>query len=169
MSQYYVALLRGINVGRAKRVAMADLRLMVEGLGYTDVRSLLNSGNVVFRAEGTSAPEAAAAIEEALVLRLGVAARVFVLDSEELAAIVAANPLLDVADNHARLMVFLLGDPAQRERLAALAEQDWAASSWRWASAPPMSGAPTASWIAPRRRRWENNWETARRPATGIP
>jgi len=125
MSQRYVALLRGINVGRAKRVAMADLRLLVEELGYTEVRSLLNSGNVVFRAQGVSAPEAAAAIEEAMVLRLGVAARVFVLDREELAAIVTANPLLGVADNHARLMVFLLGDPVQRERLAALAEQDW--------------------------------------------
>jgi uncharacterized protein (DUF1697 family) len=104
---------------------MADLRLLVEELGYTEVRSLLNSGNVVFRAQGVSAPEAAAAIEEAMVLRLGVAARVFVLDREEMAAIVTANPLLGVADNHARLMVFLLGDPAQRERLAALAEQDW--------------------------------------------
>ena len=43
-----VALIRGINVGRAKRVAMADLRALVEGLGYRDVDTLLNSGNVVF-------------------------------------------------------------------------------------------------------------------------
>lgn len=125
MSHSYVALLRGINVGRAKRVAMADLRQLVEGLGYTKVRTLLNSGNVVFEAQGVTAVGAAAAIEEALVLKLGVAARVFVLEREELAAIVAANPLLDVADNHARLMVFVLGDPAQAGRLAALAEHDW--------------------------------------------
>ena len=125
MSQCYVALLRGINVGRAKRVAMADLRQIVEGLGYANVRSLLNSGNVVFHADATAAAAAAAAIEEALVLKLGVASRVIVLDSDELAAIVAANPLLDVADNHSRLMVFVLGDPAQRARLEALAEQDW--------------------------------------------
>ena len=45
MSQRYVALVRGINVGRAKRVAMADLRSVVAGLGYTDVRTLLNSGS----------------------------------------------------------------------------------------------------------------------------
>jgi len=121
----YVALLRGINVGRAKRIAMADLRLLVVGLGYTRVRSLLNSGNVVFEADGGAAIEAARAIEEALVLKLGVAARVFVLAQDELAAIVAANPLLDVADDHARLFVFLLGESAQRERLAALAGQDW--------------------------------------------
>lgn len=79
-SQCYIAFLRGINVGRAKRIAMADLRVLVEGLGYSGVRSVLNSGNVVFRAAGTSASAAAAAIEEALVLKLGVAARVFVLE-----------------------------------------------------------------------------------------
>jgi uncharacterized protein (DUF1697 family) len=43
-----VALLRGINVGRAKRVAMADLRDLVAGLGHANVRTVLNSGNVVF-------------------------------------------------------------------------------------------------------------------------
>ena len=45
----WIALLRGINVGTAKRVAMADLRRIVEDLGYQDVATLLNSGNVVFR------------------------------------------------------------------------------------------------------------------------
>ena len=42
----WIALLRGVNVGRAKRVAMADLRSLLEGLGCTEVRTLLNSGNV---------------------------------------------------------------------------------------------------------------------------
>lgn len=42
-----VALISGINVGRAKRVAMSELRALVEGLGYRNVRTLLNSGNVV--------------------------------------------------------------------------------------------------------------------------
>ena len=43
-----VALFRGINVGRTKRIAMADLRGVLESLGYTRVRTLLNSGNAVF-------------------------------------------------------------------------------------------------------------------------
>ena len=43
----YVALLRGINVGRNKRIAMADLRSLCEGLGFEHVRTLLQSGNVV--------------------------------------------------------------------------------------------------------------------------
>ncbi|HSD71146.1 MAG TPA: DUF1697 domain-containing protein, partial [Thermoanaerobaculia bacterium] len=45
MRRRHVALIRGINVGRAKRVAMADLRALVGDLGYGDVRTLLNSGN----------------------------------------------------------------------------------------------------------------------------
>ena len=46
----HVALLRGINVGKAKRIAMADLKTLMERLGYREVRTLLNSGNVVFTA-----------------------------------------------------------------------------------------------------------------------
>jgi uncharacterized protein (DUF1697 family) len=52
MADRQEALIRGINLGRAKRVAMADLRALVEGLGYGDVRTLLNSGNVVFTTPG---------------------------------------------------------------------------------------------------------------------
>src|SRR5690349_14221248 len=113
-SKRYIALLRGINVGRAKRVAMADLRKLVGDLGYTEVRSVLNSGNVVFSGPARPQDEVAAEIEEALVLKLGVAARVLVLEREELGAIVAANPLLDVASDHARLLIFILvGDHAR--------------------------------------------------------
>lgn len=62
----HVALIRGINVGRAKRVAMADLRALVEDLGYGDVRTLLNSGNVVFTSARRPPAKAAARIEEGL-------------------------------------------------------------------------------------------------------
>ena len=48
MASRQVALLRGINVGRANRVTMVDLRALFETMGYIDVRTLLNSGNVVF-------------------------------------------------------------------------------------------------------------------------
>ena len=64
-----VALLRGVNVGAAKRVAMADLRALVEGLGYGGVRTLLNSGNVVYDAPGVAPAAAAARIERVLANR----------------------------------------------------------------------------------------------------
>jgi len=52
VAQRWVALLRGINVGKAKRVGMADLRTVVEELGYTDVKTVLATGNIVL-ATGT--------------------------------------------------------------------------------------------------------------------
>jgi uncharacterized protein (DUF1697 family) len=126
MAGRQIALIRGINVGRAKRVAMADLRAVVEDLGYRDVRTLLNSGNVVFAAPGAAGGDAAGRIEKAMAMRLGVSARVTVLSARELAAAVADNPLLAVADDPSRLFVAVLNQPADRKRLEPLARQDWA-------------------------------------------
>ncbi len=121
----YIVLLRGVNVGRAKRVAMGDLCKLIAGLGYADVRSVQNSGNVVFSSAPLSPAEAARTIEEELVLKLGVAARVFVLDREELDAIVNDNPLLPLARDHSRLLVFLLPDSGVRDQVAPLCEREW--------------------------------------------
>ena len=127
MPSKHVALIRGINVGKAKRVAMADLRALVERLGYTDVSTLLNSGNVVFTASGSTAPDAAERIEEGLAKRLKVPARVTVLAAKELAAVVKENSLHDVATNPSRLLVAVLFDPADAKRLLPLAKQAWGA------------------------------------------
>ena len=121
----YVALLRGVNVGRAKRVSMTDLRALVEGLGYTEVRTLLNSGNVVFTAKGAPKGDPASRIEKALATKIGVSSRVTVLNAAELAAIVKDNPLLEAADNPSRFLVAVLNDKSNRKRLEPLLEQDW--------------------------------------------
>lgn len=126
MAERMVALLRGINVGRAKRVGMADLRALVEGLGFRDVRTLLNSGNVVFTAPRPVAPDRTAErIETALAERTGVSARVTVVTAAELDAAVAANPLARIADEPARFLVAFLNKPAHRAKLEALAKEDW--------------------------------------------
>ena len=57
---------------------------------------------------------------------LGVSARVTVITADELSEVVEANPLPETADNHSRLLVAVLADPADRARLAPLARQDWA-------------------------------------------
>lgn len=124
-SKRYIALLRGVNVGRAKRVAMADLRTLIADLGYTDVHSVLNSGNVIFSGPPVPHEAVARAIEEALVLKLGVAARTLVLGADTLAAIVAGNPLLGVAGDHARLLVAIVPDAQARESIAGLCARDW--------------------------------------------
>jgi uncharacterized protein (DUF1697 family) len=121
----YIVLLRGVNVGRAKRIAMADLRKLIADLGYDHVRSLLNSGNVVFTGPAKAHDTVAAEIEEALVLKLGVAARTVVLSCDELDGIISSNPLLDLATDHSRLLTFILAGPHVREAVAALCGQDW--------------------------------------------
>ena len=129
MNSSYCALLRGINVGKAKRIAMADLRAVVAGLGYTDGQTLLNSGNVVFRAPaGTVPAEAAAQIQAGIAARIGVVARVTVLTAAELAAIIAENPFgLDVAPDPSRLLVSVANTPADLAKLGPLAQQAWGA------------------------------------------
>lgn len=121
----HIALLRGINVGRAKRIAMADLRQLIGKLGYTDVRTLLNSGNIVFSGALESPELAASAIEEAIVLKLGVAATVIVLSCDELDAIIDANPLVPIAADSARLLTFVVTDASALASLAPVCEQQW--------------------------------------------
>lgn len=124
MPATHAALIRGINVG-GKRVAMADLRTLVTGLGYTGVRTLLNSGNVVFSTRASPAT-AASRLEAGMASELGVTARVVVLTAAEVAEIVRKNPLANVATNPSRLLVSVLANPADRRRLAPLLRQRWA-------------------------------------------
>ena len=126
MSHFQIALLRGINVGKAKRVAMADLRKLVEGLGYGNVSTLLNSGNVVFTTPRAAAGNAAAKIEKAIAEEIGVGCRVIVISATELAAAIAENPLVDLADKHSRLMVGVLAESVDLTKLKLLSKQNWA-------------------------------------------
>jgi uncharacterized protein (DUF1697 family) len=119
-----VAFLRGINVGRAKRVAMADLRKLLGDLGFAQVRTVLNSGNVVYDGGKVAPADAAARIEEALVLKLGVAARVTVLSASQFAELIEQNTLAPAADA-ARLLALVLNNPADLQRLAPLMQQPW--------------------------------------------
>jgi len=121
-----VALLRGINVGRAKRIAMAELRTLFVSLGYGDVRTLLNSGNVVFTTADERPARSIVRIEQALHDQLGLASRVTVLDATAIDTIIGENPLLDVATNHSRLMATVLTDPKGMSKLAPVLDADWA-------------------------------------------
>ena len=124
MAQTQIALLRGINVGRAKRIAMADLRARIAALGYRDVRTLLNSGNVVYTAPRAGTAAAAKRIQEALASS-GLIARVTVVDAAQLDTIVAENPLVARSDNHARLFVSFVNEPGGIARLAGLTKRAW--------------------------------------------
>ena len=110
MSANRIALLRGINVGPRQRVKMPELRELIEGLGYTDVRTLVQSGNVVFTARAKPAT-LEQKLEQEIEKQLGVDPKVVVRTRDELAAAIEANPF-DVPDDPRNLHVtFLSGEP----------------------------------------------------------
>jgi uncharacterized protein (DUF1697 family) len=116
----FVALLRGVNVGKAKRVPMAELRALLTGLGHTGVATLLNSGNAVFSAAKGTPARHAAEIAAALSTRLKVEAPVIVKSAKELAAIVAGNPLAEGAADPSRLLVAFVQEAGVLPGLGAI-------------------------------------------------
>lgn len=130
----YVVLLRGINVGRHRRIAMSDLRALLVGLGYGDVRTHLQSGNVVLES-GKSPEQLRRTIEKALADEFEVDVEIFVRTRDELADVIARDPLGDVADDPSRYLVSFLSaepDPARvREAAAADVGQERFAVSGR--------------------------------------
>lgn len=121
----YVALFRGINVGKAKRLAMADLRALLGKLGYSQVATLLNSGNAVFSATGGTAAAHAGRIREAVSRKLGVDALVIVKSAREIGGIISANALEKIATDPSRLLVAITQDSRALAKVAALADAKW--------------------------------------------
>ena len=118
MATRQVALLRGINLGRSRRIAMADLRKMVSALGYADVSTHMQSGNVVLSTE--DAPDVVArAIESAIARETSFDVSVLVRTRAEMDGVVADNPLADVVTDPARLLVAFLSIPPERSWLDA--------------------------------------------------
>lgn len=115
-----VVLLRGVNVGRAKRVPMAAFRTLLQELGFASVRTLLNSGNAVVDAASADVDAHADAIAAGLRERLGVDAPVVVKTAAAWARVVAGNPMPPPPEEHARFLVAVGRTPADVRSLAAL-------------------------------------------------
>lgn len=122
-----IALLRGINVGRAKRISMADLRALVESLGFKDVQTLLNSGNVVFDASRPNPKRIAATIEAAIEKRCGFTVAVIVMTAADLHAAIEENPIPHAAQDPPKFLLGFSQDPGSVEPARLLAQQDWKA------------------------------------------
>lgn len=106
----WAALLKGINIG-GKKIPMTELKALVEGFGYRDVKTLLASGNVVFSCD----EEEGAALEEKLEAALaayGLKTDVVVRNHAELTAVIDGNPFPDAARDHPNhLLVSFHRDP----------------------------------------------------------
>ncbi len=116
----FTALLRGVNVGRAKRVSMGELRTLLEQRGFQDVSTVLNSGNVVFTSSGSSAAAHAGRIQDLILSELRVTTDVLVISSQTLSSIAAENPFFDVATDPSRLLVAFPSDARALKSLEAL-------------------------------------------------
>ena len=93
----YIALLRGINVGGHQKVTMADLRDMATRLGLATVQTLLQSGNLVFRADARPAAHLEHLLEAEAIKRLALQSDFMVRTAEEWKKIVARNPFREQA------------------------------------------------------------------------
>lgn len=117
----HVALLRAINVGGTGKLAMADLRALCEELGFGDVKTYIQSGNVLFRSD-LSAPEVAAKLDAALGETLGKAPGVMVRNAGQLHAIAENAPFPDAKTN--LLHVVFLPNAAAADALDKLVAPD---------------------------------------------
>jgi uncharacterized protein (DUF1697 family) len=95
----HIALLRGINVGGNKKVAMADLREFLAQLSFGEPRTLLQSGNVVFRSERLHGAELERLLDAEAETRLGLKTEFFVRTPEEWREVIANNPFPGEAES----------------------------------------------------------------------
>lgn len=122
MGTRFVALLRGINVGGNNAVPMADLRASIEDLGAMDVRTYIQSGNVLFDGGRTGAGTWIKRMERALGERFGYDARVTLRSHAELRAIVGDAPsgFGSDPDRYRSDVIFLLGPSTAPQALAQM-------------------------------------------------
>jgi uncharacterized protein (DUF1697 family) len=114
-----VAMLRGINLGPNRRVPMAELRALFTDAGYEDVRTYVQSGNIVLSSsQSTAALEGEA--QRLISERFGFDVPVIARTRKQLAAVVKLNPLGDVADDPKRYQVSFLSEELAPDVVAAL-------------------------------------------------
>ena len=168
----YVALLRGINVGKARQVDMTRLRDMLSARGYGEVRTHLRSGNVVLDST-LSEKEIATDLAEALAEEFGFDVPVVVRTGPELAAVVAGDPFATVATDPARYLVTFMAeppDPARVDALPSAESGDYLVRGrelYLWLP-DGIQGTPLASWKWDRllgRPGTARNWNTVVRLA----
>lgn len=130
MPASHIALLRGINVGGNNKVPMAELRAAVSELGYTEVSTYIQSGNLLFRTAATDTAVLEEALAEVIAHTFGIKIAVIVVTRDQLAAVLSANPYPDEPNPKYVHVVFLGAEPdpgrldAARQTAAAKGSRD---------------------------------------------
>lgn len=102
----YIALLRGINVSGQKIIKMTDLKDLFQSLGFHEVQTYIQSGNVVFRADAAKTTDIESLIMEAITARYGFSVEVFVMTGADLNKIIEVNPYPDAEGNKLYITFF---------------------------------------------------------------
>jgi uncharacterized protein (DUF1697 family) len=119
----YIALLRAINLPSHNKVGMADLTQLISGLGFSDARTLLQTGNLVFGGKPSAGARLEASLQLAAKKRLGLDTDFFVRTAEEWKSLIAENPFpKEAKSDPAHLVVMLLKGPANPKSVTALQE-----------------------------------------------
>lgn len=169
-----MALLRGINVGRNKRVAMADLRALLESLDYSDVSTYRQSGNALFTNQRGSAPSLERQIASRIEADLGLDVRVLVRAAEEIAALVDRNPFVAEKTDPKELHIAFLSAAPSAKKLASLNRDEFAPDQFELGDRAIYLRQPNG-FMASRLPDWERllglsvttrNWHTVTRIAS---
>jgi uncharacterized protein (DUF1697 family) len=119
MSLTHVALLRGINVGGKHKLPMKDLAALFEAAGCADVRTYIQSGNVLFKASGALAKKVPGLVSAGIRERFGFDAPVVLRSGEELRLAATANPFLKEGAEEVGLhLVFLEHEPSVEQAVS---------------------------------------------------
>jgi len=116
----WIAFLRGINVGGNNKLPMKDLLALLTPAGFPDVKSYIQSGNLIFRSATSTAPQLAKRISAAVLAKRGFQPHVLVLNVRELARAVASNPFPDAEADPRSLHLYFLAESPTRPDVAAL-------------------------------------------------
>lgn len=118
-----ISLLRGINVGGNKKIKMAELKALYEALGFSNVRTLLQSGNVVFESENDNPEQVTGQIEAGIMERFGFESKIIMRTRDQLQAVIAHHTFSEVqlAEPGKLLIAFLKSEP-NAQQVEALRE-----------------------------------------------
>ena len=125
----YIALLRGINVG-GKVLKMADLMEAVAGLGFGDVRTYLQSGNMVFKAARASNAELAGRIASRILSHKAMDVKIMVRSIHEWDRVISGNPYAQAEEKPKTVHAFILDDQPGEDRIAILRAKDAGSEEW---------------------------------------
>lgn len=121
----YIALLRGINVSGQKKIKMADLRTYLGDAGLQDVKTYIQSGNIVFKSENADKTELAQKISDEIKEAYGFHVPVLVLTADYLQSVIEQNTYFKAGKDISKLYVIFLSEHPSQEKIATLEAVDY--------------------------------------------